>query len=155
MGLQDSFPLSSPVFGVHPFSVVQPLIHQGSGPEEGSSFFGREKCGRAGTSSFSRLLQPIVCRDEGLRVLETDHRSFHSEYLCSQVSIQGGDSPVCSSVCVEQRLDGVFGLEGVLLANSNSSEKPQVSQIRCFRMGLPVQGSVFWSLHSSSSLPQH
>ena len=54
-------------------------------------------------------------------------------------------------VCAERRLDGVSGLEGRLLANSNPSGQPQVSQVRCLRTGVPVQGSMFWSLHGAAS----
>ena len=42
----------------------------------------------------SRVLQPIVCCDEGLRVVEASHRPFHSKSACPQVSVQDGDSPV-------------------------------------------------------------
>ena len=146
VGILDSLLLrSSTALGAHPFSFVQPLVHQGFGPGAGSSFSGGERCSRASTSSLFRFLQPIVCRDEGLRILETSRRSFHSESMCSQVSVQDGDSPVAASVSAEWKLDDVSGLEGLLLANSNPSGQSQVSQVRYLRTGVSVQGFVFWS----------
>ena len=62
------------------------------------------------------------------------------------------ETSVCASVCAEWRLDGVSGLKGRLLASSNPSGQLQVCQVRCLRTGVPVQCSVFWFLHGSTSL---
>ena len=151
VGIPDSLPLrSSTVLGSHPFSFVQPLVHRGSGSGSGSSFSGGERSSRASSSSSSRLLQPVVCCDESLRVVETSHRPFHSEPSSPQVSVQDGDSAVCASLCSERRLNSVSGLEGHILAISNSFRQPQVSQVRSHLTGVPVQGYVFWSLHGSA-----
>ena len=86
-----SYPLlvrSSTVLGAHPLSFLQPLVHQGQSSGMGSSFPCGEGCGQAGPPFLSRLLQPIVCGDEGLRVVEACHRSFHFELLCPQISVQ-------------------------------------------------------------------
>ena len=153
MGILDSLPFRpSIVRGSHPFSFVQPLVHQGQSSGSRSSFSCGEGGSRAGPPSLSRLLQPIICSDEGLRVVEASHRSFHSEPSLPQVSVQDGDSPVCASVCAERRLDVISGSKGLILAGSYPSGQPQVSQVRILRTGVSVQGSVFWSLHGSSGL---
>ena len=103
--------------------------------------------------SLSRLLQPVVCVYEGLGVTKARPRPFHIEPSRPEVSVQEGETPqVCPSLGVEQRLDGVSGSQGHLLAHSNSSGQPQVSQVLSLQLGLPVQGSVFRSLHYPSSL---
>ena len=53
--------------GTHPLS----LVHQGQSPGDGSALSGQEGSVRVCSSSLSGLLQPIICGDEGLRVLET------------------------------------------------------------------------------------
>ena len=98
--------------GTHPLSFVRPLVHQGQSPGSGSTLSGREGSSGACSSSVTGLLQPVVCGDEGLRVLETGHRPFVTEPEGSQDFLQDGDSPVGSSLCSEGRLDGVSGLEG-------------------------------------------
>ena len=148
MGIPNSLPLSfSTVLGAHPLSFVQPLVHQGLGSGSGSFFSGGERSSRASSSSLSRLLQLAACCDEGLRVVEANHRPFHSEPLSPQVFVQDGDSPVCASVGAKQRLDG---LVGCIIASSNPSGQPQVSQVCSLRMGVAVQDSVLWSLHGST-----
>ena len=153
VGVSDSLPLrSSTVLGSLPFSFIQPLVHQGQSSGLGSSFSCGEGGGRASPPSLSRLLQPTVCSDEGLRVVEARHRSFHSESSRPQVSIQDGDFPVCASFGAERRLDGISGSQGRILTGSYPSGWAQVSQVRSLRPGIPVQGSVFWSLHCPSGL---
>ena len=68
----------------HPSPFVRPLIHQGQSPGRGSALSGREGSCGACSSSVSKLLQLIVCGDEGLRVLETGDRSFFTESEGSQ-----------------------------------------------------------------------
>ena len=59
--------------------------------------------------------------------MEASHRPFVTESEGSEDSFQDGDSPVCSSLCVESVLDGVSRLGGCVLAGSNASGKLQVS----------------------------
>ena len=62
---------------------------------------------RTSSSSFSRLLQPYVCGDEGLRVVETSDRPFVAEPEDFEDVLQDGDSPVGHVVGPTWRLDGV------------------------------------------------
>ena len=107
--------------------------------------------GGVSSSSLSRVLQPVVFGDESLRVLEAGHRPFGVESVRPQDSIQDGDSSVCPFVSAEGRLDGVSRLEGRLLASSYPSGQSQVPQICSLQLGVPIQGSVLWSLHGFSS----
>ena len=140
--------------GTYPLPFIRLLVHQGQSPGCGSALSGREgSCGTC-SSSVSRLLQPIVCGDEGLRVFETGDRSFRAESEGFQDIFHNGDSPVSSSLSPERRLDGVSGLEGCVLASSDSSGQSQVPQVHGVRSSLPIQGSVLWSLHGTSGLYQ-
>ena len=114
----------------------------------------REGSGGACSSSLSRVLQPVVYGDEGLRILEAGHRPFATESEGAQDFLQDGDSSVCSSLGSAGRLDGFSRLEGYLLAGSDSSRQPQVSQVCCLWLSVPVQGAVLWSLHGSSGFYQ-
>ena len=97
-------------------------------------------------------LQPAVCGDEGLRVVEAGHRPLVTESEGSEDFFQDGDSPVCSSLGVERELDGVSRLEGCVLASSDSSGKPPVPQVRSIWEGVPVQSSLLWAVHGSTGL---
>ena len=68
--------------------------------------------------------------------------------------LQDGDSPIRASVSTPGRLDGVSGLEGCVLAGSDASGISQVPQVHGGREGVPVQGSLLWTLHRSSGFHQ-
>ena len=153
MGISHSLLLGPHLIrGTHPLPLVQPHVHPGQSLGEGSSLFVGERSDRAGSSSFSGLLQPTVCGDEGLRVVETGHRPFATESEDSEDFLQDGGSPVSASFGSDWRLDGVSRLEGCILASSDASGLPQVPQVRSVGEGVPVQGSLLWSVHGSAGL---
>ena len=51
-------------------------------------------------------------------------------------------------------MDGVSGLEGCIFAGSDASGISQVPQVHGGREGVPVQGSLLWTLHRSSGFHQ-
>ena len=60
-GIPDSLPLGSHLIqGSHPFTGVCPQFHQGQGSGGGDSGSAGQGCHRAGSSSISRLLQPVI-----------------------------------------------------------------------------------------------
>ena len=153
VGISHSLPSSSHfIQGTHPFSGLLPQFHQGQGLGGGDLFSSGERSNRACSSPFSGLLQPSFCGDEGFRVVEAGDRPFVAEPEGSEDVLQDGDSPVGHVVCPTWRLDGVSRLERRLLASSDASGIAQVPQVRGVREGLPVQSSVLWSLHGSTSL---
>ena len=153
VGISHSLPSGSHLIqGTHPFSSLLPQLHQGQGFGGRSSFFVGESSCRASSSSFSRLLQPSFCGDEGLRVVEAGDRPFAAEPEGVEDVLQDGDSPVGSVVGPSWRLDGVSGLEGRLFADSDASGISQISQVRGVWEGLPVQSSLLWTLHGSTGL---
>ena len=80
VGISHSLPSGSHLIqGTHPFSSLLPQLHQGQGFGGRSQFSSGERSDRASSSSLSRLLQPSVCGDEGLRVVEIGDRSFVAE----------------------------------------------------------------------------
>ena len=97
-----------------------------------------------------RVLQPAVCGDESLRIVEAGHRPLATESASSEDIFQDGDSPVDTSFGTSWRLDGVSRLEGSVLASSDASGVAQVPRIRSLREGVPVQSSLLWPLHGSS-----
>ena len=84
--------------------------------------------------------------------METGHRPFATESEGSEDFLQDGDSQVSASFGSDWRLDGVSGLEGCVLASSDASGLPQVPQVRSIGEGVPVQGSLLWSVHDSAGL---
>ena len=80
VGISHSLPLDPHLIrGTHPLPFVQSLVHQGQGLGGGSPVVIGEGSDRACSSSVSRLLQPAVCGDEGLGVVEAGHRPFVTE----------------------------------------------------------------------------
>ena len=140
--------------GTHPFSSLLSRFDQGQ------SFGGRgpvvtgKGSNRTCSSSLSGFLQPVVRCDESLRSVEAGHRSLSPEPEDSADILQDGDSPIRTSVSAPWRLDGVSGLEGCILAGSTTSGISQVPQVHGGREGVPVQGSLLWTLHSSSGFHQ-
>ena len=88
--------------------------------------------------------------------MEAGHRSLTSESEGAADILQDGDSPVSTSVGARWRLDGVSRLEGCVLAGSDASGILQFPPVHGGREGVPVQGSVLWTLHRSSGFhPGH
>ena len=152
VGVSCSYPVStSTIFGKHPFSVLRPQFHQGPSLGEGSSVLVAERSCRTRSFAFSGLLQPSFCGDESFGVVETSPRFVNPQSESLQGSLQDGNPPVCASVHAEQRLDGIYRLEGCLLASSNPSGQLQVPQICGLESGLSVQGSLFRPLQGPTS----
>ena len=84
--------------------------------------------------------------------METSHHPFATEPEGSEDFLQDGDSPVSASFGSDWRLDGVSRLEGCVLASPDAFGLPQAPQIRSVREGVPVQGSLLWSVHGSAGL---
>ena len=153
MGISHSLPLGPHLIrGTHPLPLVQPHVHPGQSLGGGSSLFVGERSDTAGSSFFSGLLQRAVCGDEGLKVVETGHRPFTTKAEGSEDFLQDGDSLVSASFGSDWRLDGVSRLEGCVLASSDASGLPQDPQVRSVGEGVPVQGSLLWSVHGSAGL---
>ena len=153
VGISHSLLLASHfIRGTHPLSFVHPHVHPGQSLGGGGSLVAGERSDRAGSSSFSGLLQSAVCGYEVLRDVEAGHRLLATESEGSEDFFQDGDSPVCSSLGAERGLDGVSRLDGCILTSSVASGKPQVPQICSIREGVSVQGPLLWALHGSASL---
>ena len=151
--IQNSFLEGSRfIQGTHPFSGLLSQLHPGQGLGTGSSVSAPEGSYRTGSSSFSRFLQPAFCDVEGLRVVATHHRPLSLEPHGVENTIQDGDSSVHPSVCPQGGLDGLHRPPGCVSADSSPSGILEVSSVRSIREGLPIQDSLFWSRHDSTSL---
>ena len=157
VGISDSLPSGSHfIQGTHPFSGVQSQFHQGQSSGRRGPVVTGQGSDRACSSSFSGLLQPVVCGVESLRSVEAGHRPLAAESEGAADILQDGDSPVRTSVSMRWELDGVSRLEGCVLAGSDASGISQVPQVRGGREGVSVQSSLLWSLHRSSGFhPGH
>ena len=96
----------------------------------------------------SEVLQPVVCGDEGLRILETSYRPLVTVSEGAQDFLQDGDSPVGSSLGSAGQLDGVSRLEGCLFAGPSLSGQRQVafgrvSQFKALCFSLSMAPQVF------------
>ena len=152
LGLQNTLSCTSQaVRGTHPLPVLQSLFHQGQGLGVESALSCQEGSCRPCSSSFARALQPVfvVMKASGSWRPVIDLPLLNLKVIKTSFK-----NPVSSSVSSPRRLDGVSSVEGCLLADSCSSGQPQVSQIRGFWPGVPIQGSELWSLHGSSGFYQ-
>ena len=89
---------------------------EGSGGDSGSLSQGY---GRACTT-FSRVLQPHVCGHQGVRRVETYHCSLHPEPVSGEDAVSYGDCPVGSLLGAEERLGGLYPLEGRVPSGADS-----------------------------------
>ena len=154
-GIPDSLPLGSHLIqGSHPFTGVCLQFHQGQSSGGRGSGSTDQGCLRAGSASISRLLQPVIHGYESFRGVETSHRPFHSELEDSADILQDGDTSIRSSFGSSGGLDGVFGLEGCVLAGANAPEFTQVPQVHGGGEGAPVQGTLLRLFHGSASFYQ-
>ena len=140
VGISHSLPSDTHLIqGTHPFSSVQSRFHPGQGLGGGGPFSVGEGSHRAGSTPISRVLQPVICCDEGLRVVEAGNRPLATEPGDSEDFLQDGDTPVGFAFSTSWRLDGVSRLEGRVLASSDASGFSQVSQVRGLWEDLPVR----------------
>ena len=74
VGIPDSLPLGSHLIqGSHPFTGVCLQFHQGQSSGGRGSGSADQGCFRAGSTSISRLLQPVILGYESFRGVETGH----------------------------------------------------------------------------------
>ena len=153
VGISDSLLSGSHLIqGSHPFFGLLPRLDQGQGG--GGPVLTGHGSNRDCSPFLSGLLQLVICGYESFGSVEADHRSLHSELEDSADIFQDGDTSICSSLGSSGRLDGVSGLEGCVLTGSNASGIAQVPQVHGGGEGVPIQGSLLWSLHGSKSLHQ-
>ena len=111
--ISHSFPGRSHfIQGTHPFFGLLSQHHPGQSLSAGGGVSAPEGSHRAGSASFAGLLQPFVCSHEDLGVVAASNRSFAVEPQGSQNTIQDGDSPICSAVSPQGRLDGLHRSKG-------------------------------------------
>ena len=109
VGIPDSLPLGSHLIqGSHPFTGVCPQFDQGQSSGGRGSGSAEQGCHRAGSSSISGLLQPVIRGYKSFRGVETGHRPFHSELEDSTDILQDGDASIRSSLGSSGGLDGVW-----------------------------------------------
>ena len=142
--------------GAHPFFGLLPQFHPGQSLGAGSGVSAPEGSYRAGSTSFSRLLQLSVCGDEGLGVVAAGNRPFSFESQGVEDTVQDGDYPVHSVVSPQRGLDGLHRPQRCLSSDSNPSGFQEVSEVHGLQQGLSVQGPLLRSVHGSTGLhPGH
>ena len=151
--ISHSFPEGSHfIQGAHPFFGLLPQFHPGQSLGAGSGVSAPEGSHRAGSTSFSRLLQPSVCCNEGLGVVASGNQPFSFESQSVEDTVQDGDYPVHSVVSPQRGLDGLHRSQRCLSSDSNPSGFQEVSEVHGLRQGLLVQGPLLRSVHGSAGL---
>ena len=155
--ISHSFPEGSHfIRGAHPFFGLLPQFHPGQSLGAGSGVSAPERSYRAGSTSFSRLLQPSVCGDESLRVLAAGNRPFSIESQGVEDTIQDGDYPVHSVVSPQRGLDGLHRPQRCVPSGSNPPGFQEVSEVHGLQQGLSIQGPLLRDVHGSAGLhPSH
>ena len=151
--IQHSFPEGSHfIQGAHPFFGLLSQIHQGQSLSAGGGVSAPEGSHRAGSTSFTGLLQPIICSDEGLRVVATSDRSFSFEPQGVENTFQDGDTQVHSVVSPQGGLDGLHRSQRCISSDSNTSGIQEISEVHGLREGIQIQGPLLWSVHGPAGL---
>ena len=151
--ISHSFPEGSHfIQGAHPFFGLLSQFHPGQSLGAGSGVSAPEGSHRAGSTSFSRLLQPSFCSNEGLGVVASGNRSFSIEPQGVEDTVQDGDYPVHSVVSPQRGLDGLYRSQRCLSSDSNPSGFQEVSEVHGLRQGLSVQGPLLRAVHGSAGL---
>ena len=152
-GISHPFSQSpSAVPGSHPYTFLQPLVHQRGCARGGHPGFSYQGCSEACSTSISRLLQLSVCCVEDLRVVASGHRPLHPQSLRGCVALSDGDHLVCSPFGSSGRLDGLHRSSGSVLPGSGSSGVSSIPPLCVQRSSLPVQSAVLWPIHGSTGL---
>ena len=147
------FARSSTVEGSDPFQFVPSFIDQGSGSRVGAGCLGRQ--GGSGTfHGRSGVLLSDVCGKEGVRLLETNYRSFNLEWFCSEDQIQDGDSSVGSCLHSSRRLDVLLGSPRRLSPDPHSSGESSLPSLLHCQRDVSIQSPVFRALHRPTGLHQ-
>ena len=124
-------------------------FQQGEGFTWRGSFSYREGRCRA-RSPLSRLLQLSFHCLEGNGFLETSDWPVPSESLRRSNAVQDGVQPASSPCGVVGQLDGLHRFEGCVSSNPGASRQPSFPPVCRGWDDLPIQSSLFWSLHGSS-----
>ena len=151
--IQHSFPEGSHfIQGAHPFFGLLSQIHPGQSVSAGGGVSAPEGSHQAGSTSFTVLLQLVICSDEGLGVVTTSDRSFLFEPQGVEDTFQDGDSPIHSVVGPQRGLDSLHRSQRCISSDSNTSGIQKISEVHGLREGLSIQGPLLWSVHGSSGL---
>ena len=155
VGISTSLPSGSHfIQGSHPFSGILSQFDQGQSSGGRGPVFAGQGSDRACSSPLSGLLQPVICSNESFRCVEAGYRSLTPESEDSPDFLQDGDPPIGTAIGASGGLDGVSGLEGCVLAGSNASGFSQVPQVHGGGEGVPIQGTLLWTLHRTAGFHQ-
>ena len=138
--------------GAHPFFGLLSQFNPGQSPRAGSGISAAERSHRAGSTSFTRLLQPSFCSNEGVGVVASGNRSITFEPQGVEDTVQDGDYPVHSVVSPQRGLDGLHRSQRCLSSDSNPSRFQEVSEGHGLREGLSVQGPLLRAVHGYAGL---
>ena len=151
--IQHSSPEGSHfIQGAHPFFGLLSQIHPGQSLGAGGRVSAPEGNHQAGSTSFTGLLQPFICSDEGLGVMATSDRSFLFEPQGVEDTFQDGDSPVHSVISPQRGLDCLHISQRCISSDSNPSGIQEISKVHGLREGIPIQDPLLWSGHGSAGL---
>ena len=105
--------------------------------------------GKGTTSGNSRLLLPAIPCTKKERKVTSSYRSFFTEPIHKEATIQDRDSQVCKTVDCEQRLGCLHRLDRCLSSCSDTSSIQKVSSICLQRSDISVHGFTLQNVSKS------
>ena len=152
-GLRDPFSRDpSSIAFTHRFNSVLRGIREALGTSGGSQLPYFKEGDPRSHRRFSRVLQPPFCGAQGVRRMASCSRCQHAEHFHPQDEVQYGDESIGPRLTPSGGLDDYVRHVGRILPYSSTSGIKEVSKVRLPEEGIPVQGSVLRTLHSSSSI---
>ena len=114
-----------------------------------------EKCYRACSNGYSRILQPSFYGSKTRREMAPCHRPVSIEQTFGDTTLSNGDCAVDPFLSSSRGMDNQRRHVGCLLSSCNPKETSEVLPIRHRRQGLPVPGNVLRSGNSSTGIYQN
>ena len=100
-------------------------------------------------SNISRVFQPTILSTQTQQQMEANFGSEQTEPFPKDGEIQDGDTRNHQDISPARGVGNLSRLQGCLLPYTNTGTFQEISQISCPRSDIPVQSSVFWSVHST------
>ena len=109
-----------------------------------------QKCGRTNkTPNFPGVFHKTIFSPKTQQQVVTYSRSEQTESFPQGGEIQNGDTENHQDIPPARGVGHVNRFQGRLLPYTNTGTVQEISEISCPRSDIPVQGSAFWSVHST------
>ena len=114
-----------------------------------TSAYSQECCRTSKATDISGVFQPTIFSPKTQQQVETYTRFEQTKSFPQNGEIQDGDTANHQNVSPTGGVGYVNRFQGRLLPYTNTGTIQKISEISCPRSDIPVQGSAFWSVHST------